>query len=187
MKRLISLTVIVTTSLAVGQATDTRPGAIDRPVPPDERIILTPRPGPAPRINGPTVYGCRPGNPFIYRIPCTGERPITFSAEGLPVGLRLDAASGIITGTNPQRGEYAVRLLAANGHGKAERRFRIVSGDTLALTPPMGWNHWYTHYNRITDKVMREAADAMVASGMADAGYQYVNIDDCWMISPGLS
>ncbi len=48
----------------------------------------------------------------------------------------------------------------------------------------MGWNHWYAHYNRITDKMMREAADIMVASGMADVGYQYVNIDDCWENAP---
>ena len=48
----------------------------------------------------------------------------------------------------------------------------------------MGWNHWYAHYDRVTDKLMREAADVMVASGMADVGYQYVNIDDCWMNAP---
>ena len=48
----------------------------------------------------------------------------------------------------------------------------------------MGWNHWYAHYDRITDKLMREAADVMVSSGMADVGYQYVNIDDCWMNAP---
>ena len=48
----------------------------------------------------------------------------------------------------------------------------------------MGWNHWYAHYGRITDSLVREAADVMVSTGMADAGYQYVNIDDCWMNSP---
>ena len=47
------------------------------------------------------------------------------------------------------------------------RAGRIV-GDTLALTPPMGWNSWYIHYHRVTGKVMREAADVMVSSGMAD-------------------
>ena len=57
-------------------------------------------------------------------------------------------------------------------------------GETLALTPPMGWNSWYIHYDRVTDQVMRRAADAMVASGMADHGYMYVNIDDCWMRKP---
>lgn len=140
-----------------------------------------------PRINGPKVYGCRPGNPFLYRIPCTGARPVTFSATALPASLSLDAATGIITGTAPGRGEYNVTLHAKNRHGEIERVFKLVAGDKLALTPPMGWNHWYAHFNRITDAMMREAADMMVKSGMADAGYQYVNVDDCWMNAPGLS
>ena len=155
------------------------PGPIAAP--PEKPYILTPKPGPAPQINGPKVYGCRPGNPFLYRVPTTGARPIAFSAQGLPAGLRLDAASGIITGTVPPCGEYVVTLSAKNAHGAATRSLKIVAGDTLSLTPSMGWNHWYAHYNRVTDKMMREAADVMVAGGMADAGYQYVNIDDCWM------
>ena len=148
--------------------------------------ILTPKPGPAPKINGPAVYGVRPGHDFIYRIPATGERPMKFSAKGLPKPLQLDAATGIITGKTPaKRGEYAVELSASNKHGQSTRRFKLVVGDTLALTPPMGWNDWYTHYARVTDKLMRQAADTMIASGMADYGYQYVNIDDCWMTKPG--
>ena len=51
----------------------------------------------------------------------------------------------------------------------------------------MGYNHWYTHYNRITQELMQQAADLVVSSGMADAGYQYVNVDDCWMNAPALS
>ena len=58
-------------------------------------------------------------------------------------------------------------------------------GDRLALTPPMGWNSWYIHYARVTDQVMRQAADQMISTGMADYGYQYVNIDDCWMKKQG--
>lgn len=150
----------------------------------DGRAILTPAPGPAPRINGPRVCGCRPGNPFLYRIPCTGVRPVAFAVAGLPASLHLDSATGIITGRAPAAGEYAVTLRAVNSHGSSERSFRIVSGGKLALTPPMGWNHWYAHYGRITDSLVREAADVMISSGMADAGYQYVNIDDCWMNSP---
>ncbi len=107
-----------------------------------------------------------------------------FSAAGLPSSLRIDPASGIITGTAPAKGEFDVTLGAVNGKGSAERRFRIASGGKLALTPPMGWNHWYAHYGRITDSLVREAADVMIATGLADAGYQYVNIDDCWMNSP---
>jgi len=161
-----------------------KPNAIERPAAREQAVILTPKPGPKPRINGPTVYGCRPGHPFLYRIPAQGGRPMQFSAKGLPAGLVLDPTSGIITGTTPARGEYRVVLRAKNPHGSDKRVFKIVSGDTLALTPPMGWNHWYTHYDRITDKLLREAADVMVSSGMADVGYQYVNIDDCWMNAP---
>lgn len=150
----------------------------------DEAVLWTPKPGPQPRVNGPVVYGARPGRPFLYRIPCQGERPMRFSAEGLPAGLVLDAASGIVTGTTPAAGVYPVRLRAVNAHGESVRDFRLVAGDSLALTPPMGWNHWYVHYDRITDTLVRQAADAMVSSGMADVGYQYVNIDDCWMHAP---
>jgi alpha-galactosidase len=148
----------------------------------EEPFLLTPAAPAQPRINGPKVYGVRPGSPFLYRIPCTGQRPVTFSAQGLPEGLALDPATGIITGQVAKAGTYQATLAARNAQGQARREFRIVVGNTLALTPPMGWNSWYIHYNRVTDKVMRQAADQMIATGMADYGYQYVNIDDCWMV-----
>jgi alpha-galactosidase len=50
----------------------------------------------------------------------------------------------------------------------------------LAMTPPMGWNSWNNFGCNVDEKLIRETADAMVSSGMQDAGYQYVNIDDCW-------
>src|SRR5256714_2443251 len=50
----------------------------------------------------------------------------------------------------------------------------------LALTPPMGWNSWNKFAEKVDDKTVREIADAMVSSGMKDAGYVYVNIDDSW-------
>src|SRR5580658_9049871 len=49
-----------------------------------------------------------------------------------------------------------------------------------AATPPMGWNSWNHFEAKIDDKTVREIADAMVSSGMRDAGYIYVNIDDTW-------
>lgn len=146
--------------------------------------ILTPDPRPEPEINGPSVYGCRPGNPFLYRIPCQGLRPMQFSAENLPSSLELDPERGIISGTAPEKGEYEIVLHSSNSAGTDSRKMKIVAGETLALTPPMGYNHWYAHYDRITDAMMREAADILISSGMADVGYQYVNIDDCWMNAP---
>jgi alpha-galactosidase len=50
----------------------------------------------------------------------------------------------------------------------------------LALTPPMGWNSWNKFACNVNEQTVRETADAMAASGMRDAGYQYVVIDDCW-------
>src|SRR5262249_5293863 len=47
-------------------------------------------------------------------------------------------------------------------------------------TPPMGWNSWNKFHKNIDDKTVREIADAMISSGMKDAGYVYVNIDDTW-------
>jgi len=53
----------------------------------------------------------------------------------------------------------------------------------LALTPPMGWNSWNKFGCNVSDELIRGMADAMVNSGMKDAGYQYVVIDDCWQVS----
>ena len=147
--------------------------------------LRTPPAPAAPRINGPVLYAARPDHPFLYRIPCTGVRPMHFSAKGLPASLHLDPTSGIITGVAPKTaGSYTVKLEAANQLGRISRKFSIVIGDTLGLTPQMGWNDWYTYYTRPTDADIRTAADAMVSSGMADYGYQFIDIDDAWERKP---
>ena len=50
----------------------------------------------------------------------------------------------------------------------------------VAQTPPMGWNSWNFFFGKVTDKDIRASADQIVATGMKDAGYVYVNIDDTW-------
>ncbi len=148
-------------------------------------LILTPPPPPTPRINGAKVFGVRPGSPLLFTIPATGDRPMTFAVEGLPPGLSVEHSSGQITGRLTQPGRYVVTLRASNARGTASRKLAIVCGDTLALTPHMGWNSWYVWESHVTDRIMREAADAMVANGMINHGYMYVNIDDCWAVKPG--
>ena len=64
-------------------------------------------------------------------------------------------------------------------HG-ASLQAQGVSPAPLALTPPMGWNSWNKFGCNVSEQLIRETADAMVRTGMRDAGYQYVNIDDCW-------
>ena len=143
-------------------------------------LILTP-PAPAqPRINGPTVFGVRPGSPLLYTIPATGERPIEFSVEGLPEGLTVDAATGQIRGSVKKAGVHPVVLRAKNAHGSARKAFRIVVGPQICLTPPLGWNSWNCWAAAVDqDKVLRSAR-SMVHSGLIQHGWTYVNIDDTW-------
>ena len=163
--------------------TGASPATIDPPAEP--AVVLTPPSPRSPRINGAKVFGVRPGSPFLFTIPATGDRPMTFAADGLPNGLHLDSASGQITGRLEEPGTHIVKLKAKNALGTAKRPFKIVCGQLLALTPHMGWNSWYVWENHVTDKIMRDAADAMVSSGMINHGYMYVNIDDCWAVKPG--
>jgi len=144
------------------------------------KYILTPKAPEEPRINGAGIYGCRPGADFIYRIPATGNRPMTFSADNLPKGLHLDSKTGIITGTSVKKGTYVVVLKAENEKGAAAKTFKIVVGDKLALTPPMGWNSWNCWGNTVSQERVLSSARALVEKGLADYGWSYVNIDDGW-------
>lgn len=105
---------------------------------------------------------------------------MTFTAEGLPQGLQLDTQNGRITGAIKQKGEFLVTLHAKNDLGTAERKFKIICGDKIALTPPMGWNSWNCFGHDVSDARVRAQADAMVSSGLINHGWTYVNMDDCW-------
>ena len=148
--------------------------------PPEPAVVLTPPPSASPRINGARVFGVRPGSPFLFTIAATGEAPLTYSAENLPEGLQLDAQSGRITGSLANKGDYSIRLSVKNGIGSARRVLKVVCGDTIALTPPMGWNSWNCFGCDVRESNVRAAADAMVASGLLKHGWTYINIDDCW-------
>ncbi len=142
--------------------------------------ILTPAAPDTPRINGPKVYGARPKADFLYRIPTTGVRPMSFSAKGLPAGLKLDRNKGIISGRAVRKGTYKVQLTATNTLGSDSRELRIVIGDRIALTPPLGWNSWNIWGNAVSQDIILEAARAFEQTGLADYGWSYVNIDDGW-------
>ena len=60
-----------------------------------------------------------------------------------------------------------------------------MTGDTICLTPPLGWNSWNCFAKDVDDAKIRAAADALVASGLADHGWTYINIDDCWQGTRG--
>ncbi len=145
-----------------------------------EKYILTPLPDKKPRINSAKIFGARPGNPFLYTIATTGERPISFSATNLPNGLSVDEKTGIISGKVTQKGTYKTKLKAKNAFGEAQRELRIVIGDTIALTPPIGWNGWNSWARNIDQEKVVASADAMVKMGLNQHGWAYINIDDAW-------
>ena len=145
-----------------------------------EVYILTPQPSAKPKINSASVFGVRPGSPFQFRIPATGDRPMSFSVTGLPQGLKLDPQSGLITGKLAKAGTYVVTLKAKNAKGIAEKSLRIKCGDKIALTPPMGWNSWNCFAGEVSAEKVKRAAEVMVKSGLVNHGWNYVNIDDFW-------
>jgi alpha-galactosidase len=108
------------------------------------------------------------------------ERKVQY--EGKLVGAELH----ISTRRRPQDPPtqmVAVRAPAGEGAMPARNALPVlhkVADNGLARTPPMGWNSWNKFASRVDDATVRTIADAMVSSGMRDAGYVYINIDDTW-------
>lgn len=155
-----------------------RPVMVKREKEPE--YILTPKEPVKPQINSPFVFGARPGNPILFRIPVSGEKPLTIKVKNMPKGLSLDKNSGIVTGNIRDKGTYVLDVTATNKFGSDTKQLTIEIGEKLALTPPMGWNSWNVFGADIDDKKIRDMADAMVESGLADYGYGFINIDDGW-------
>ena len=142
--------------------------------------ILTPKIKDEPRINGADIWGVRPGRPVLFRVATSGIRPMKFTAKGLPEGVTLDE-NGVLRGMAPNTpGDYDIEVTAKNAKGKAVRTIRLAVGNTIALTPPMGWNSWNTLCYRLTADKAKAAAKAMHDSGLADHGWSYINLDDWW-------
>lgn len=104
-------------------------------------------------------------------------------------GEAIGGGGSSIGGKAATGGTKAVGGTSAAGGTSANAGTSAKTGGTggasepraLAATPPMGWNSWNTFNCNPSDSLIRTVADAMVSSGMAAAGYEYVNIDDCWM------
>ena len=146
--------------------------------------ILTPPVEKEPRFNGPAVFGVRPGNPVLFRVPVTGEKPMSLTARGLPDDVVFDADRHILTGSVAKAGDYKIVFLASNVHGRAEREFTLSVGGKLAITPPMGWTSWNAYRRDISDSVIRKTARLIDETGLADFGWAYVNLDDGWQQPP---
>ena len=141
--------------------------------------ILTPYVSSKPKINGPDVYGERPGNAFLYKIPATGVKPLTFKVDSLPAGLTLDTSTGIITGAVTQKGDYRFTITVSNHRGISKKKFTVKIGDLIGLTPALGWNSWNAFGLSVNDARVRVAAKT-ISDKLSAHGWTYVNIDDGW-------
>jgi alpha-galactosidase len=151
--------------------------AVDEPAP-----VIAPSRSAVPMVNYPRITGATAGRPFLFRIPASGEGPLTYSARNLPAGLSLDTSTGIITGALKEAGRTDVAVTVKGPKGESSSTIITIVGgaDALALTPPLGWNSWNVWAAQVDDGKVRAAADAMVSTGLAGQGYTYVNIDDAW-------
>jgi len=145
----------------------------------EEQIIAAAKADATPRFNGARIIGIRLGTPFIHSLAVTGARPITFSAKKLPDGLSLDHQTGIITGTLKRAGDYTVKIAAENSAGKANTKIKIICGNTLALTPPMGWNSYDAFGDNVVESEILANA-RYVAEKMQPLGWDTVVVDYCW-------
>lgn len=144
------------------------------------KYILTPEAPAAPRFNTAPVYGVRPGSPIHFRFGVSGDRPMTFSSNDLPAGLKINASNGALSGKLDGRGRHTFTVTATNDKGSASQKFTVVVGDTIALTPPMGWNSWNCWGLDVSAEKVKSSAQALLDKGLADYGYAYINIDDSW-------
>lgn len=142
--------------------------------------ILTPQSPKTPRINGASVFGVRSGSPFLFKVAATGLKPMRYTATHLPEGLVINESTGIIAGKTQTKGDFKVLLTVENPLGKDSRTLTIKVGDLLALTPPMGWNSWYSWGIGVTDEKVRMSAKALLEKGLIDHGWVYINVDDGW-------
>lgn len=143
--------------------------------------ILTPKEKESPKINNAGAFGCKPGVPFLFSVAATGKRPMNFAVTNLPKGLSFDASKGIISGNVEKEGKYTIRISAKNKIGKDEKKIDLFIGiNQVIVTPPMGWNSWNCWGLSVSDERVKSSANAMISSGLANHGWNYINIDDGW-------
>ena len=134
--------------------------------------------GGAPAIGGASATGGKSamGGAATGGLPATGG---TSATAGAATGGLSATGGKTATGGTPATGGSNT---ATGGNSPATGGTATGgSSGIVGATPPMGWNSWNTFNCSPSDSLVRKIADAMVSSGMAAAGYKYVNIDDCWM------
>ena len=141
--------------------------------------LPNPPPTVTPRITGPRVFGCRPGNSLFFPISATGTGPLSYEIDSLPMGLHLNAKSGVLTGKLTAPGIYPLTVKVQGQEGTATRDLTLYCGSRIALTPPMGWNSWNCWGSTVSQENVLTSA-RVLASTLRAHGWSTLNIDDGW-------
>jgi hypothetical protein len=147
--------------------------------PREQLIVSAARPDSAPQFHGASLIGIRPGTPFLHALAVTGQKPLKLAVSHLPAGLHFDKNTGIITGQLERAGEYAFSATAKNSAGQAETRLKIVCGEPLALTPPLGWNSYDAFGDSVTAAETLANA-AWMQEHLLPLGWDTVVVDFRW-------
>ena len=96
------------------------------------------------------------------------------------IPIIANAVSNLLDGVDNKAVDVAQKAIKTQ---KLNYKSDEIYNNGVALTPPMGWSSWNLFRNKINENLIYETALAMKNSGLADCGYKYVNLDDCWMSS----
>ncbi len=157
-----------------------------------ERVLIVKRSGDA--FSGKLLVPALVGVPVTVERSGDGFRLVIRVAPGMdtPLDAKVDGDRLLVAATDPRTGAAQIEpLRRATPEEIAELEKRVPSrlplpavralpDNGLARTPPMGWSSWNHFQTQIDDATIRSIADALVATGMRDAGYVHVNIDDGW-------
>jgi hypothetical protein len=127
----------------------------------------------------PGRIGVFTNTPLVHTLAATGSAPLTFSVTGLPAGVMLDAATGRFSGTPTTAGSYPLVVTVSNAMGSAERTITLVVGDTVALTPPMGWNSYDSFDDDVREAEFLAQAE-VVSEDLLAFGWDTVVVDFRW-------
>jgi hypothetical protein len=134
-----------------------------------------------PHFNNASVYATKIKAPFLLKLAVTrADAPLRFMAKGLPLGLYLDTAQGIISGEVLKTGKFKVQVTAKAKNGLATKEINIQCGDTMR-TPPALIVHLADE--NLTDSLLRVQVKKWADKKLFNYGWQYLTIGNVWQDS----
>ncbi len=121
-----------------------------------------------------------PGVKYMHKLKAKNPEAV-ITVSDLPDGLVWNKKRNLVEGVLSEEGRYTYNVIINDGKEDVLEPITLtVSSDLIQPTPFMGWLSWNVFESAINEQNLRETADAMVASGLLDAGYKYLCIDDIW-------